>query len=429
MRHSTQPAVQVLLLLLILTAGGAAASPPLATGGETVSLTLQQALSRALANNPYLEAARVNSDIERARGDALAFGTPYKLDGEIENVAGTGQLSGFDASETTLRLSKTLETGDKRAHRTNLGDLRSQLAALEITVREADLAARVSRQYAELLRQQEASNLLGESVAIGRRTLEIVQKRVAVGRASEAEEASAIVSLNRTELAGKRLDFEIVATRVRLALLWGSTEPAFAWAVGDIYSMPRLPPYASLRARLTDNLHIVRISTEARIQSAELRVALSKQRADVEVSAGVRHLAASDDVALVAGFSVPFGTKGRAEPLVRQSNSEVARTSLVRDGQVLELEASLRTLYQHLLASQSELQTLREQIIPEAQRAVKFYERGFELGSFSLLELTAAQERLLTVRRDALDAATSLHLTLIEIESLLGSTNPGGALL
>lgn len=307
--------------------------------------------------------------------------------------------------------------------------MRSQLAALDITVREADLAARVSQQYAELLRQQEASNLLGEAVAIGRRTLEIVQKRVAVGRASEAEEASAIVSLDRTELTGKRLEFEIVATRVRLALLWGSTEPAFARAVGDIYSMPQLPPYASLQARLTDNLQIVRISTNARIQSAEQRVALSKQRADVELSAGVRHHAAFDDVAIVAGFSVPFGTKGRAEPLVRQSNSEVARTSLVRDGQVLELEASLRTLYQDLLASQNELQTLREQIIPEARRAVEFYERGFELGSFSLLELTAAQERLLDVRRDALDAATSFHLTLMEIESLLGNTNPGEALL
>jgi len=429
MRHSIRPAMQVLLLLLVVTAGEATASPPPDAGDETVSLTLQQAITKALANNPGIEATRVNADIERARSDVLALGTPYKLEGEIENIAGTGELSGFDASETTLRLSKTLETGDKRTHRENLGDMRTQLALLDITVRESNLAADVSRHYAKLLQQQEAIELFAESMAIGRRTLAIVQKRVTVGRASEAEEASAIVSLERIELAGKRLEFEIVATWVGLASLWGNTQPAFSRAIGEIYSVPPLPPYASLQARLADNPQIVRISTEARIRGAEQRVALSRQRADVEVSAGVRHLAASDDVALVAGFSVPFGTKGRAEPLVRESNSDAARTALVRDVQVLELEASLRTLYQHLLASQSELQTLREQIIPEAQRAVEFYERGFELGSFNLLELTAAQERLLTIRRDALDAATSFHLTLIEIESLLGSTSPGGALL
>jgi cobalt-zinc-cadmium efflux system outer membrane protein len=428
MRHSNTPAVQV-LLLVVLTAGGAAASPTSDTGDETVALTLQQATSKALANNPGIEAARLNADIERARSDALALGTPYKLEGEIENVAGSGELSGFDASETTLRLSKMLETGDKRTHRTRLGDMRSQLATLEITVRESNLAAEVARRYTELLRQQEAIDLLTESVAIAERTLEIVRRRVAVGRASEAEETSAIVALERADLAGQRLGFEIVATRVSLASLWGTTQPAFTRAAGDIYSVPAAPAYSSLQERLADNPLIARISTEALIRTAEQRVALSRQSANVEVSAGIRHLAESDDVALVAGFSVPFGAKTRAEPLVRESNSDIARTSLVRDGQVLQLEAALQSLYQQLLASRNELVTLRERVIPEAQRAVGFYERGFELGSFSLLELTAAQERLLAVRRDALDAATACHLTLIDIEGLLGSTNPGGALL
>lgn len=429
MQISKKPAVQVLLLLLVLTAADVTASPSSDTGGATASLNLQQALSKALANNPGIAAARIDADIERARSDALGLGTPYKLEGEVENVAGSGDFGGFDSAETTLRMSKMLETGDKRTYRQELGDMRTQLAALEIAVLETDLGARVSRQYAELLRQQETIILLGESVSIGRRTLAIVQKRVAVGVASEAEEASANVSLNRAELAGKRLEFEIVATRVGLASLWGNTQPAFTHIVGDIYSVPSPPPYTSLQARLADNPQIMRISTEARIHNAEQRVAVSKQRADIEVSAGVRHLAASDDVAIVAGFSMPFGSKGRAGPLVRQSDSDVLRTSVVRDGQVLELEASLRTLYQQLLAAQSDLTILRELIIPEAQRAVEFYERGFELGSFNLLELTAAQERLLTVRRDALDAATSFHLTLINIESLLGNTNPGGALL
>jgi len=427
MHISKKPAVQVLLLLLVLTADVNAS--PSDTGGETASLNLQQAISKALANNPGIAAARIDADIERARSDALSLGTPYKLAGDVENVAGSGDFGGFDSAETTLRMSKTLETGDKRSHRENLGDMRLQLAVLEITVGEVNLAARVSRQYVNLLRQQQAGELLAESVAIGRRTLEIVQRRVAVGKASEAEEASAIVSLNRAELDGKRLDFEIVATRVGLAVLWGTTQPAFTQIVGDIYSVPSPPPYPSLQARLADNPQIVRISTEARIRNAEQRVAVSKQRADIEVSAGVRHLAASDDVAIVAGFSMPFGSQGRAAPLVRESDSDVLRTSVVRDEQVLELEAALRTLYQQLLASQSDLTILRELIIPEARRAVEFYERGFELGSFNLLELTAAQERLLTVRRDALDAATSFHLTLIDIESLLGNANPGGALL
>ena len=37
-------------------------------------------------------------------------------------------------------------------------------------------------------------------------------------------------------------------------------------------------------------------------------------------------------------------------------------------------------------------------------------------------------ETLKELQSEALDAAASFHLTLIEIESLLGSSSPGGAL-
>jgi cobalt-zinc-cadmium efflux system outer membrane protein len=113
---------------------------------------------------------------------------------------------------------------------------------------------------------------------------------------------------------------------------------------------------------------------------------------------------------------------------VSAADLEIAKSPVTRSEQQLGIQAALFGFYQTLLSRRSELNTLRDEIIPEAERAVKFYERGFELGSYSLLELTAAQERLLKLRSDALDAAVSFHLTLIEIESLLGSTSPGGAL-
>ena len=64
-----------------------------------------------------------------------------------------------------------------------------------------------------------------------------------------------------------------------------------------------------------------------------------------------------------------------------------------------------------------------------AGRAVASYERGFELGRYALFELTAAQERLVALKRDAVNAAASFQLAMIEIEGLLGNTNPGGMLL
>lgn len=172
-----------------------------------------------------------------------------------------------------------------------------------------------------------------------------------------------------------------------------------------------------------------RIGAEVVVRHAEQRVAVSRQNTDIEFSAGLRHLAVSDDVAVVLGVSVPFGSKSRAAPIVRESDAGITRMAVDRESQALELESTMRMLYQDLLAARNELEILQGQVIPEARRAVTFYERGFELGSYSLLELTAAQERLIAVRRDAVEAAASVHLALIEIEGLLGNENPAGALL
>jgi cobalt-zinc-cadmium efflux system outer membrane protein len=428
MRYSNLPVARALLVLILFCGLDALASQPSEPEESLPAMTLQEAVSRALANNPGIKATRLDVDIQQARRDVGARSTPYRLVTDIENFGGTNSVSGFDATETTLRLSKTVQLGDKRQYRTELGDANVGLVQLDATVRELELAADVSRVYAELLRRQEQVNLVARSIAISNRTVEIVQRRVAAGRASEAEESTANVELYRIELIGRRLQFELAGLRYALSSLWGSTTPDFTQVVGDIGSIPPLPDYASLETRLAENPNLRKIVTNGRILDAQRRLAESQKSPDILLSAGVRHLAATNDAAMVVSFSMPFGSSGRAEPLVRESELSFSRNPMTQEAQLLKLQSALFGFYQGLLSSRMEYDTLNDQIIPEAERAVQFYGRGFELGSYSLLELTAVQERLLALRGDAVDAASSFHLTLIEIESLLGSNNPGGAL-
>ena len=117
-------------------------------GKSLPAITLQEAVARTLANNFSIKAANINVDIEKARRNAGALHTPYTLGAEIENFGGTDSVSGFDASETTLQLSKVLEIGDKRQFRTDLGDAQVELARTRASIRELELAAEVSRRFA-----------------------------------------------------------------------------------------------------------------------------------------------------------------------------------------------------------------------------------------------------------------------------------------
>lgn len=428
MRYSTLPEFRAMLVLFLLLGLGASASESSETEGRPNAITLQEAVTRALANNPGIEAATIDVDIEQARRQSGALPTPFMLDAEIENFGGTDNVSGVDSAETTLQVSKVLELGGKQQIRADLGDARVSLTQINSAIGELDLMAEVSRRFAYLLRTQSQIDLVEESVEIRNRTLQIVQRRVSVGRASEAEQSSAAVAMSRTKLIAKRLQYEMAGARVNLSTLWGSTAPDFTLVAGNIDSLPPLPAYAQLESRLTDNSGLRRIASNSRVLDAQRRLAQSKRRPDIELSAGVRHLAATDDMAMLVSLSMPFGSSSRSEPFVNEADMELAKNPMTRKQQQLGVQAVLFGFYQTLLARQSELNTLRDEIIPEAERAVQFYERGFELGSYSLLELTAAQERLLALRSEALDASASFHLTLIEMESLLGSINPGGAL-
>jgi cobalt-zinc-cadmium efflux system outer membrane protein len=77
-------------------------------------------------------------------------------------------------------------------------------------------------------------------------------------------------------------------------------------------------------------------------------------------------------------------------------------------------------LHQDLLFERTSFVRLRETIIPEAENAVALYQEGFAVGGSTLLELADAQDRLLVLEGEALDAARNYHATLAEIEYLLG---------
>jgi cobalt-zinc-cadmium efflux system outer membrane protein len=64
---------------------------------------------------------------------------------ELENFAGTGELRGIDALETTLSLSQVIELGDKRSRRVEVAHAAERdIVAAERDVRQLDVIAEVA---------------------------------------------------------------------------------------------------------------------------------------------------------------------------------------------------------------------------------------------------------------------------------------------
>jgi cobalt-zinc-cadmium efflux system outer membrane protein len=134
----------------------------------------------------------------------------------------------------------------------------------------------------------------------------------------------------------------------------------------------------------------------------------------------VRWLDASNDTALVAGVSLPLPVFDRAQGRLVEGRTRIARTAVERSAALVRARAMVSSLHGELSASRAEVEVLRSELVPLAERALDQTRSGFARGRFSYLELVSAQQDVLDTERAAIEAAGAAHRLHTEIERLTG---------
>ena len=70
---------------------------------------------------------------------------------------------------------------------------------------------------------------------------------------------------------------------------------------------------------------------------------------------------------------------------------------------------------------------MRNKIIPQAEEALRDYEKAYAAGRYSFLELTEAQQMLIDLKMEAITAAANYHRYLVEIDRLTAADLTAGA--
>jgi cobalt-zinc-cadmium efflux system outer membrane protein len=404
-----------LLLGILEFSSSFAVEPPMQN-----PLTLDVALVAVLENNPMLLAGDYQAQAAAAKIRQAQQSTPVNVKLELENFAGSGRFSGDDLLEATLSLGKILELGNKAGLRGDIARNEAALLGNEQDAERLDLLAEATRRFIHVVVDQERLKIARDKLALAKRTAAIVDKRVRVGKSPDTEQRRTRIAVARAETELEHAEHELATSRLQLATQWGKTEPGFSSARASLFALNPLGPFDELAQLLERNPDLTRYASEQRLADARLRLAQSRRRMDIELSGGVRYHNVTDDSALVLSASIPFGTRSRAAPGIESSRLLSDRHPLLFKQRQLELHASLFELYQELSHAYSASQTLREQIVPEAELALRDYETGYRSGRYSLLELSDAQKTLLDARLESVMTAADFHKYRIEIERLTG---------
>ena len=379
-------------------------------------VTLDEAVQRTLADHPALraEAASARAIAEQAMLEGLA--PAPTVSAELENVLGTGEVSGIRAAETTLRLGQVLELGGKRDARRARGSAMVERQRNISRQRQLDLALATTLRYIAVTQGQRELELADRQWRVAQATERFVRERVERGAAPEGDIALAQIAQVRAEIDREHAEHELAGARFALAALWGEASALPIETTGDLDSLPESPDFETLAKRLEASPESVAWTLETRRIEAERAVADASARPDLSLALGVRRLEAFDDQALVMSVSMPLGTRSRATHLQARADAELDAIDAQSAAALLEARQTLFARVQELRHARTEFEALSSRMIPAAERGLSLTRAGYEEARYSILELTQAQTTLLKLQHERLDAAARHHRILAEIE-------------
>jgi cobalt-zinc-cadmium efflux system outer membrane protein len=390
--------------------------------GSTLAapLTLGEAIERTLASNPDLRIYAPRLRAAEQHESAASLRPPFQLETDVEDAFGTGRASGFDTAETTVAFSQVIELGNKRDLRMDAATAGTALVDAERAVAELDVLAEVTRRFIHVAADQEHLVVTQRATALADENVQAASARVAAARAPEVELRRARVTRARAGVEQEHAEHELLSSRRLLAAMWGDTDATFDYLSADLHALPQSEGYEALVARLVNSPDFARFASEERLRDAELRVAETHARSNLQVRAGVRELHETDDEAFTFGVTVPLFTRSRARSEIAEAQALREQTAAEREAHRVKAEAQLFELFQELRHAITESEVVRSSVLPEMEAALEATRVAFERGRYSYLEWVDVQRELIEVQRQLIDASTNAQLYRTEIERLTG---------
>jgi cobalt-zinc-cadmium efflux system outer membrane protein len=390
---------------------------------ETTAIDMEEAITRTLARNPTLVAFGHQIEIQQARLTQSQLRPNPELGVLVENIGGSGDYEGADGAETTLSLGWVLERG-KLEHRVAAARAGVSLFESEAEIQRLDVIAQTARLFLVTLANQERLIQTRQAVALSKRTVEVVQKRVNAGRAPDADLARAEAQLARIQLEREDVEHELLTSNYRLSAQWSEFEPDFSAVIGDPRQLPTPADFSSLLAQVDQNPNFSRFLTQRRLREAELRLEESEAKPNWRLSAGIRRLELTNDNAFVMGVNIPLATRNQNQGRIAEARAKLALSDANRAATRLQIETQMFAVYQALQHSLHQTQILRDEVLPRVEQALADTQKAYELGRYDYSVLQLQQAEVLDTRTALVEASIEAHAHLIEIERLTGAAMP-----
>jgi cobalt-zinc-cadmium efflux system outer membrane protein len=280
-----------------------------------------------------------------------------------------------------------------------------------------DLTTSARQAFADVLADQERLANRQELTRLAQKSHSIVVDRVAAGKVSPVEQTRSLASLADIELEEEKQEQELIASKDRLAALWGGTSLDF----GHVEAHFEIPALSSdIEACKKNNPDLNLADAEVEFHRSALALEQALRKPDLTFKAGFRRSNPEPFNAWVAGVTIPLPLFDKRQGAIAEARIRLEQASAEKISLEQNLRSALaknRHIYDIALLEST---SLAETVLPAAAEALSSTEEGYQLGKFDYVNVVDAQRTYAQLQRRYIEAVVSGLKAAIEIDRLGG---------
>jgi outer membrane protein, heavy metal efflux system len=376
-------------------------------------LNYEQALDVAISRNLNVEAARRQRAVRQA-----AIRTARQIPNPDLSVELTQ-----DVPHQAVSVDMPLELGGKRARRIELAQAEFTLADLDVQAELRAVRRDLRQTFYTLIAADERVRLAESLLDIARRVRDAAQARFETGAAPRLEVMQADLGVTR---AGADLELaratRVAAQATLNAVLNQPPQNALTVAGSLADDVVPIRYEQALAIATTSNVDLVTLDRQMTIEARRLDLLRAERTPTPVFSAGglfnsPGEFSSASRVAV--SVALPIFSRNQGE--IAGSIATTAQLRTRREATLRTIENAVYGTVARIDAERRQVEAYEQRLVPTATNLEMLAEESYRAGRSSVLSLLDAQRSLRDLRREALQAALDLQISMAELEEMLGT--------
>ena len=404
----------------------AAAPTPTRDRPAATQITMEQAISLALANSPAIKAARTQIQQSQAQETTanLRPNPTLNWDSQFIPVFNPGAFSTDtlnNLQQFDVGVGYLFERGHKRQNRLQAARDATSVTAAQVADTERTLTFNVAQQFINVLLANSTLQFAEEALRSFQDTVNISEQRYKAGDISEGD-------FLKIKLQLLQFQTDVSSARVAKVQALGSLRQLVGYAslphdfdvVGDLDYQPLTAALPDLQVKaLATRPDLLAAQKGVKAANSQISLAKANSKVDFNASASYSHVSGASSTSLF--FSVPL-------PIFDRNQGEIARTKFALTGAELTAKAAEDTVmtdvtnaYESASSNQDVVKLYVSGYLKQAQDSRDISQYAYKAGAATLLDFLDAERSYRSTQLAYRQALAAYMLSLEQLRQAIGT--------